>query len=158
MSMPPDSYWKDSGKRPSFRKQLKAIDAPVAEERFTYRNAQGKRITSRVVIGRPEPAPKDSGADWYCPVLIENWHLKGIVPILSMGPVGALVNAGSVVRAFLEEVLAPEASSPGKRSGRKAEAKVRVSKTATVKQPGKAPAAKQAPRKKPARKRSAKSR
>lgn len=108
-----DPYWHDSGEWPPFRKQLKGIEDPVAEERFTYRDADGKRVTSRVVIGRPSPAPKDFGEEWYCPVIIEGWT-AGVDPVLSTGPIGALVNAGLLVRAFLHEHVFP---APSERKG-----------------------------------------
>lgn len=113
--MPPDSYWRDTGEWPPWRKQLKTIDDPFVEETFTYRNAEGKRVSSRVVIGHPRPVPKGFGDSWYCPVIIEGWYV-GIRPILSVGPVGALVNASSAVGAFLKEVVWVV---PEKRPGRK---------------------------------------
>jgi len=103
--MAPDSYWKDSGEWPPWRKQLKGIDDPIAEDSFTYRNSDGKRVKARVVIGHPKPVPKGFGTEWYCPLIIEGWHLSGVSPVMGMGPVTALVNAGSVVRAFLEETV-----------------------------------------------------
>lgn len=93
---------QDSGAWPPWRTKLKSIDDPIAEESFTYRTPKGENVTSRVVIGRPRRVPRGHGDAWYCPLLIEG-ETVGIMPVLSLGPVGAIVNAGSVVRQFLEE-------------------------------------------------------
>lgn len=93
---------QDSGKYPSWRKQLKTIDDPVAEDSFTYSTSEGKRVTSRIVIGHPKRVPKAFGKDWYCPLIIEG-ETVGIRPVLGIGPVDAVMNAGSVIRQFLEE-------------------------------------------------------
>jgi hypothetical protein len=104
MTMPTatDSYWADSGESPPWRKQLKSIDDPIAEHRFTYRNAEGKRATCRVVMGHPHPAPKGYGGEWYCPVLISGFTV-GIQPVPGMGPLSAVLNAASMIRGVLDE-------------------------------------------------------
>jgi hypothetical protein len=144
----PDFYWKDSGEYPPWRKQLKEIADPVAEERFTYRTPDGKKVTSRIVIGHPRPVPKDFGDEWYCPVIIEGRYI-GIKPILGMGPVTALTNAGTAVRMFLEEVVfASERTSkkvnPGRRTARGSR-----QKKATGESPAKQPPRKTKSRKHP---------
>jgi hypothetical protein len=64
----------------------------VADDIWEYKLADGTARRSRVVVGRPRPAPDDSRGDFGCPVYFED-VTDGIRWVMGVGPVDALMNA-----------------------------------------------------------------
>jgi hypothetical protein len=89
----PDDDW---------RPKLTQIEDPIADDFWEYLTPQGKRRTSRLIVGRPTHHPQARA--WYCPILIEG-HSPGVDTVFGQGPVDALMNAMAVVRTFFEQNL-----------------------------------------------------
>jgi hypothetical protein len=79
------------------------VDDPVAEDTWSYVDADGKETRSRIVIGRPRPWPDNPHGDWICPVEIEHFT-DGVRAIVGVGPLDALMNAIGVVKAFADTI------------------------------------------------------
>lgn len=82
---------------------LKHISEPIADDDWSYIGADGKRVTSRVVVGKPQRWPNDSQGDWICPVSIDDFT-DGVSAVAGVGPVDALLNAMSIIRAFVDQI------------------------------------------------------
>ena len=83
--------------------RFKTIERPIAEDRWSWKTAQGKNVVSRIVVGIPQPHPQ---GDWCCPVFIE--HItEHIVPAMGVGPVDALMNAMTLVKTFSDKIHSP---------------------------------------------------
>ena len=78
-----------------WRPKLAAINAPIADDYWSYRTEEGAKRTSRVTIGRP--ALLADGTNWYCPMYFEH-VTRGIDYAMGVGPVDALMNAMYFVR------------------------------------------------------------
>lgn len=86
----------------SFRKR-RTVSAPIASEVWTFADAKGRKRMARLAVGRPERIPGDRNADWFCPVHIGGWT-PHVVPAIGVGPLDALRNALTLVRAFHEQI------------------------------------------------------
>ena len=86
----------------SFKRQRSIAD-PVAFDRWTFKDAKGKKRMVRIEVGRPQPIPEDQHGDWFTPVFIENWT-EHVVPALGVGPLDSLMNAVALVRDFQEQI------------------------------------------------------
>jgi hypothetical protein len=95
--------------------KITSVADVVAEDSWTYR-ALGRRLVSRVAVGRPAPDP--SGQDWYCPLFFEH-ELDGWKAVYGVGPVDALMNALALVQSRFQELR------PTPRGGRKRAARAR---------------------------------
>jgi hypothetical protein len=85
--------------------QLTSIDAPVADDFWSYKNDDGVQHLARVTIGRPAPIPNDPNGDWYCPLRIEHRSTKSeILCMVGVGPVDAMINAARVVSDHFHEL------------------------------------------------------
>ena len=73
---------------------------PIAESWWEY-HERGRKVMSRVAIGRPQPDP--SGQDWYCPVLIEGYETKWIAAY-GVGAIDSLMNAAGLCSRFFHEL------------------------------------------------------
>jgi hypothetical protein len=56
----------------NFRRQRSIAD-PIAADRWTFKDARGKRRTVRIEVGRPQTIPHDKRGDWFTAVFIESW-------------------------------------------------------------------------------------
>lgn len=84
---------------------FKTIEDTIAEDRWPWKTSKGKKMVSRIVVGKPQPHPQ---GHWCCPVFIE--HITPhIVPAMGVGPVDALMNAMTMVKIFSDKVHAPSA-------------------------------------------------
>jgi hypothetical protein len=72
---------------------------PIAESWWEY-DERGRKVVSRVAIGRPQPHP--SGEAWYCPVLIEGYWSKWHA-VYGVGALDALMNAVNLCSRFFHE-------------------------------------------------------
>lgn len=89
----PDKNW---------RPKISQIEDLIAEDHWEYVTPQGKRRTSRLLVGRPTHYPKARA--WYCPIFIEG-HTRRVDTVFGQGPVDALMNAMGVIRTFFEQNL-----------------------------------------------------
>jgi len=95
----------------------KTIAEPIADDWWGVRTADGGEWLVRLTVGRPEPIPGDPNGFWYCPLLIEGFSPE-VRCIYGAGPVDALLNAMTQVRAFADSVggefrTGARSSSPG---------------------------------------------
>ena len=77
------------------------IEDPIAEDVWSYNDGGGAERKSLVRIGRPRPWPGDPNGDWFCPFEVEHFT-DGVRTAVGVGPVDALMNAVSIVRAFAD--------------------------------------------------------
>lgn len=82
---------------------LDQIADPIAVDQWRYSAPSGRPMTLRSEIGRPQRAPNDRKEDWYCPIFIEHF-MRGVVPIIGVGPVDALMNAMTLCRRFADQI------------------------------------------------------
>ena len=82
----------------SFRGK-RSIPNPIASDTLTFRDAKGRKRTARIEIGQPQPVPDDK--DWFCPLYIQDWTC---MPAIGIGPLDALMNAVTILRAFHDHV------------------------------------------------------
>ena len=88
------------------------IIAPIASDIWAYKLPDGSRRTSRVIVGKPRPAPGDPNGDWECVVYFEH-----VTPtserFFGVGPVDCLMNAMRWVYDRFAEFgeVSPRASS-----------------------------------------------
>jgi len=96
--------------------QPKRVRDRIADDRWSYRTADGKEMTSRITVGRPYRWPGSRRQDWICLILIEGFT-DGVVTIAGVGPVDSLMNALGMVKAFAEQIgqFTPRASDPKSR-------------------------------------------
>jgi hypothetical protein len=75
----------------------------IAADDWSYETSSGETVFAHIEIGRPQPTPDDPNGDWFCPISIEGFTSQ-IVPAYGVGPVDALNNAVTLVRAFAEKI------------------------------------------------------
>jgi hypothetical protein len=87
----------------------------IAADDWSYPGPTGEVLFARIEIGRPQPIPADPNGDWFCPVSIEGFTSQ-ITPAYGVGPVDALNNAFTLVRAFASKIgeYTPRASDDRK--------------------------------------------
>ena len=87
----------------------------IAADDWSYETSSGETVFARIEIGRPQPIPEGENGDWYCPISIEGFTPQ-ITPAYGVGPVDALNNAFTIVRAFASKIgeYAPRASDDRK--------------------------------------------
>jgi hypothetical protein len=87
----------------------------IAADDWSYETSSGETMFARIEIGRPQPIPESPNGDWFCPISIEGFTAQ-ITPAFGVGPVDALVNALSLVRAFASKIgdYSPRASDDRK--------------------------------------------
>ncbi len=78
------------------------IDHPIAEDTWHYKLADGRTISSRIIVGRPSQIKGDPNGDWICQLWIEHFTPK-IMKVYGVGPVDALMNAMTQVRSFFDK-------------------------------------------------------
>ena len=93
--------------------EFDVVEDPIAEDTWSYVDATGSSIRSRIVIGRPRPWPNNPNGDWICPVEIEHFT-DGVRAFVGVGPVDALMNAVGVVKGFADSVGKFAPRSPSK--------------------------------------------
>jgi hypothetical protein len=79
--------------------RITTVEDVVADGRWEYFK-NGRKLISRIAIGRPRPHP--SGQDWYCPLLFEN-ETTGWKAIYGVGAIDSLMNAMTFVRHRFHE-------------------------------------------------------
>jgi len=84
-------------------KRQRSIADPIASDRWTFKDARGKKRTVRIEIGRPQPIPGDKHGDWFTPVFIESWT-GHVIPAFGVGPLDSLMNAVGLLRQFSEQI------------------------------------------------------
>jgi len=77
--------------------KINEITNIIAQDTWEYIDSKGKKITSKIIIGRPRRGKKD----WFCPVSIEHFTPR-IVPACGLGPVDSLMNAMVLVKSFFD--------------------------------------------------------
>jgi hypothetical protein len=84
--------------------QMNGLDESkiVAEDVCGYRR-KGRDARSRVLVFRPELAPKDKNGDWRCGIFIEGMMKKPTFA-MGVGPVDALMNASRLLISKWEEL------------------------------------------------------
>ena len=117
----PDDDW---------RPKLTKIEDPMAEDCWRYTTPQGKRRTSKLVVGRPVHFPQERC--WYAPVMIEG-YLPQVTPVFGEGPVDSLMNAMMLIKKFHDEIReivpgAKDRKAAGKKIPRKTRGKPAANK------------------------------
>jgi hypothetical protein len=82
--------------------ELERIDDIIAEDVWSYER-DGTFKTSRVTIGRPMPWSDNEHGDWVCRVDIEGFT-EEVQAVAGVGPVDALMNAITLVKAFADDI------------------------------------------------------
>jgi len=95
--------------------KIDQITEVIAADDWSYATSSGETVFARIEIGRPEPAPDDPNGDWFCPISIEGFTSQ-ITSAYGVGPVDALNNALTLVRAFASKIgeYTPRASEDRK--------------------------------------------
>ena len=100
-------------------KRQRSIADPIASDRWTFKDAKGKKRTVSIEVGRPQPTPEDKHGDWFTPVFIENWT-GHVVAVSGVGPLDSLMNAVALLRNFHEQIgwlqISQESSTARSRS------------------------------------------
>lgn len=79
------------------------IQDVIAHDKWESTSQNGKLVTHEILVGRPFADADDPNQDWVCPVSIQNFT-SGIKLIHGVGPVDALMNAMTLVKAFFEKI------------------------------------------------------
>jgi hypothetical protein len=82
--------------------EIKEIENIIAQDMWSYKAADGKTVTCKIIVGSPFLIPEDENHDWVCPVWIEGFTPR-IVPAFGVGPVDSLMNAMTLVKQFFEK-------------------------------------------------------
>ncbi len=91
-------------------RKLEQIEDVIATDYWEYNSSKGDIVTCRVEVGRPVFV---ADGEWSCPVFIQGFT-PTIMCASGVGPVDALMNAITLVRAFAEKIgsFSPGASKP----------------------------------------------
>jgi hypothetical protein len=83
--------------------KIDSIKDVIARDTWPSTGKDGKTITHEIIVGRPFQIPNDKHHNWVCPVMIEKFT-SGIVTAYGVGPVDALMNAMTIVKAFSDKI------------------------------------------------------
>jgi hypothetical protein len=81
-------------------RQGRVVRHPIASEVWTFKDPSRRKRRAQIDVGKPQRIPRDKNGDWFCPVRIEGWTGRGIMPAVGVGPLDSLMNALTLVRGF----------------------------------------------------------